>query len=286
MSLPLHAAGAYLLVASTPGIRAVSLVTKSDLVLVQKVERDRTLFFAAGRADGAGRRPGTQIIVRESYSEPNKKGGSTPARCGRARVYRAGTAQSLFCPFSARPIAPISRSPRSPGVARVVRWTSQSGCRAISDDNQGRFKTYGTTDRAVYRPQQTVQFREVVLERRPKRAEACRGQVHPRPGVRCPGAGVSTPHCSAPSEFGSVSGHFSLPADAPLGEYAVRCSRVQGGDGRHGQRRQPVPRRGVQEARVPGDRRAGSGARAVGTAGERPDRRQVLLRRASREREK
>ena len=108
-------------------------------------------------------------------------------------------------------------------MARLRYGLTERASWSDSDDNQGRFKTYGTTDRAVYRPLQTVQFREVVLERRqsglkPATGRPIRVQVFDPNSRRIFAALLSS------SEFGSVSGHFSLPADSPLGEYSVQCS--------------------------------------------------------------
>jgi uncharacterized protein YfaS (alpha-2-macroglobulin family) len=125
---------------------------------------------------------------------------------------------------------PIVRGPRRANFqVAAFAWrgsdyalTQQGGCGEDSD-NQGRFKTYGTTDRAVYRPLQTVQFRQVVMERRREGMKPLVGapihvKVYDARSRRIYAALLKS------SEYGSVSGHFVLPADASLGEYAVHCS--------------------------------------------------------------
>ena len=219
VTLPVREPGAYLLVGSAPGIRAFNLIVKTNLVLVQKTERDRALFFAANAQTGRAV-PGTEILAWTSYSEPGKKGES---------IDRVATVRAVTGPDGTVSIVIPRKANRSNFQVSAFAWrgasvalTAQSGS-DDSEDNQGRFKTYGTTDRAVYRPLQTVRFRDVVLERRqngmhPVVGRPIRVQVFDAKGRRVHAALLTS------GEFGSVGGHFDLPPDAPLGEYSVQCS--------------------------------------------------------------
>jgi alpha-2-macroglobulin len=222
INVPLRATGAYLLVASAAGIRTARLIQRTSLVLIQKPDRDRTLFFAADAISGRPA-PGVRVIAREWYSETNKKGEwSQHVVTLRGQTGVDGTAS----------LPVLRRAGRSNFQIEAFGWrgsdyalTQQYGCAEI-DDNQGRFKTYGTTDRSVYRPLQTVQFREIVMERRPGRLQPLVGRrIHVQVFDARSRRIYAT--LATSSEFGSVNGHFALPADAPLGEYQVRCSVFQ-----------------------------------------------------------
>ncbi len=219
ITLPIRRPGAYLLVARAPGIQAVTLVTVTNLALVQIVDRDRALFFAADASTG-GPTPGVDVLVREWYSEQNANGES---------VQRIGIVHGVTGSDGTVSV-PILRKPNRSGyqIAAFARCgsnyalTQQVGC-SESDNNQGRFKTYGTTDRAVYRPHQTIQFREVVMERR---SDGIKPLVGSRIHVEARDAGGRRIYAAllTSSEFGSVNGHFALPAGAALGEYSLVCS--------------------------------------------------------------
>ncbi|HLJ54821.1 MAG TPA: MG2 domain-containing protein [Chthonomonadaceae bacterium] len=219
VSLPLAQSGAYVLVGSTPGVRAAQLLLRTRLALVQRLDRDRALYFTADAITGRPV-PGAAVLAREFYEEPHGKDGTVQ----RVAIVRGVTGADGSVAL------PIARKPNRSGFAiEAAAWrgadfavTGREGC-GDYEDNVGRFKTYGTTDRSVYRPSQTVNFREMVLERSragmaPARGRRIHVEAFDARGRRIYASLLTT------SEFGSVHGQFALPPDAPLGEYAVKCS--------------------------------------------------------------
>ncbi len=227
VTIPFQGSGTYILIGSAPGIRSVNLLTKTGIVLVQRCERDRTLLYAADAQTGRPK-PQTHVMARETYFEQNGNGQQAP----RVSIVRGitgadGTASLQILHGGTRSNFQVSAFAwRGSDYALTEQSYSPDGT-----DDRSRFLTYSTTDRAVYRPLQTVQFREVVMERQTAGMKPVIGKtVHIE--VFDPRARRIYASLIKSSEFGSVNGHFSLPPDSPLGEYAVRCSlfKVENGE--------------------------------------------------------
>ena len=138
-------------------------------------------------------------------------------------------------------------------------------------------KVFTITDRPVYRPEQTVQFKFWVAPRQVRPAR----QRPPSPTRRSPSASTiprarrSSRRTSRPTSYGGLAGEFSLPKDATLGVYSIQiCDASEPAP-----RRRQLPRRGIQEARVRGDGRGPEGAGHARREDHRHHQGQVLLRR-------
>jgi uncharacterized protein YfaS (alpha-2-macroglobulin family) len=212
--LPVKAFGAFVVVVSAPGVRAASLVTISDLTLVQKVHRDGALYYVAEAQTG---KPvaGAHLLVKQWWGEANK------ARCAIVRGVTAANGL-LNVPFRRGP----KRSDfQSAALAYLGDRCALVGTMQSSDygDNPGTIRVYSTTDRSVYRPLQTVYYRQLVLRRQ-------RGGLLPVAHQRVK-VEISDPNGKTifrtignSSAFGSVSGQFVLTAGCPLGEYTVQVT--------------------------------------------------------------
>ena len=222
--LPISNPGAYVVVASTPGVRAATVVLISDLALVQKSHRDGLLLFAANARTGAPA-AGANVIVKRTWYEQGKKG---------VQIHKAAWTRLRTGPTGLASV-PI---PRTSGIDNqlVSSMAWQGASYALTDANGWYFavnpaasylKLYCTTDRSVYRPRQTVNYRELVYRR-------ANGDLVPFSGhrvhveVRNPKGELVHRRDTVTSEFGSVNGRFELPEDAPLGEYGVTVSLPNG----------------------------------------------------------
>ncbi|HEU4753984.1 MAG TPA: alpha-2-macroglobulin family protein, partial [Armatimonadota bacterium] len=99
---------------------------------------------------------------------------------------------------------------------------TDSGYTQDNGDNPGTFKVYGITDRAVYRPAQTVYYRQMLMRRQGGEWKAVAGQPV-RVDVTDPKGTVIHTEQQTSNEFGSVSGQLRISSEAPLGEYYVHC---------------------------------------------------------------
>ena len=160
------------------------------------------------------------------------------------------------------------------GPARPPRVREHLARASRHDPAYDQVKVYTITDRPVYRPGQPVKFKFWVGARplRPaRRLRLRRPEFHGR-DPEPQGREVLTKNFEA-DDFGGFDGSFELPSDAALG----------GLPGLHPDaRRRLVPGRGVQEARVRGERRRPDEAGDAGREGHGDDQGEVLLRLAGR----
>jgi alpha-2-macroglobulin len=211
---PLKETGAYVVEASVPGIQVASVLLVTDLVLVQKLHREGALFFAANATSGdpVG---DTQIIAKQWWYEPPtertafSRGETTAEGVLTAPLQRAPNRQSFR-------VQGLAWKGSRYAITQPV-WTYDQG------DNPDIFKVYSVTDRSVYRPQQVVQYRQIVMRR-------LRGELKPvasqpvKIQVRDPQGNMVHERSGSSNEFGSVSGEFQLASEAPLGEYQIHVS--------------------------------------------------------------
>lgn len=228
-------AGGFVLEASAPSVRAATVVLVSDLVLIQKMHRDGALFFVTRAGTGA---PvgGAKIVVKQWWQEIEKKTGiarqkavfdyATANAEGTVNVpLRRRVDRSSF-QVSAMAYAPVSGQE---GHASHYALTNPRGWYYGSND-YGAFSVYSTTDRSVYRPQQTVHYRQLVMRR-------LSGELKPLANksvkivVTDPSGATIHKKTALSSEFGSVNGTFDLPTGAPLGEYYITCTVPRETDG-------------------------------------------------------
>lgn len=211
VTLPIKRNGAYVVEAAAPGVRSVGMIVLSDLMLIQKVQRDGSLLFAANAQTGAPV-AGARILAKQFWQQGDK------SRVAFTRVRTDGRGLATV-PFQRA----AGRSSFQMAALAVVgeRYALTGEMQSDgSGDNAGTFRVYCSTDRAVYRPAQTIHYRELVMRR-------LRGRMVPVAGrpvnvtVTDPRDKVIFKRTATASAFGSVAGDFALSVDAPLGEYTV-----------------------------------------------------------------
>jgi uncharacterized protein YfaS (alpha-2-macroglobulin family) len=219
--------GAYVIIASVPRLEAAVALLISDLVVVQRSYRDRVLLFAADARSG---RPvaGARVVARREWHDGRGSHGGTA---------RGVTDAKGLLNIESRAFGPDNRTGWGTlvifsylgnryAVARA-RWSAWS-----LERSQERAKVFALTDRAVYRPGQTVHYRQIVM-----------GLDALSAGVAAAAAAPLAPLANRPvqieiyasnerlfetraitNRFGSVSGDFTLPDGAPLGVYNLQCT--------------------------------------------------------------
>jgi alpha-2-macroglobulin len=223
---PLQRPGAYLIVADTAAypvragnspattrVAARGLLLITDRVLVQKGDRDHALFFVADARTGAPE-PQARLLTREVYHVP---GSSNRARMGEGRTNSDG----LFEWDLSRNAEGQSQSVEAVAwagdqyAASPQLWSGYHGPRV-------GYKLYSYTDRPVYRPGQTVRFRQLVT-----RQEG--GKITPMVGhqvkVSVMDARGNPVHQATltTDSFGAVAGEFALGQEPSLGEYSLNA---------------------------------------------------------------
>lgn len=239
ITAPITAAGAYVVVASVPGQRYGLLVPISDLVLVQKKERGSSLFYVADAETGRPQ-PVVKVVAKLLWHKSRESETSKqPLNIYGARITNALTGRDGVVTV--------------PVVHEKDADNEQLGAIAVKG---GRFaligpeyintspltvdpeqiKGYMTTDRAVYRPRQIVQFRQLLMRRGPGQ-NGRQGEMRPlanrmaRVVVSDPQGNLVFKQRTLCSAWGSVSGRFMLPDRAPLGEYGIEVTLPKQGTG-------------------------------------------------------
>jgi uncharacterized protein YfaS (alpha-2-macroglobulin family) len=214
ITLPIQAAGAYLVEVATAGVRATNVVIVSDLALVQKMAGDHLLFFAANARTGVPV-PGVKIVAFQTWEAQQGE------EYGRTRGV-TGTNGLATVPYAR---GATRRADRARALAYVGDRYALTGESWLfnSDDDTVAPRIYSLTDRAVYRPGQTVHYRLVVMRHR-------NGRLRPAVGERVQVA-ISDPaghpilkRTAKCGEFGTLHGDLELGAGAALGAYHAQAT--------------------------------------------------------------
>lgn len=228
-SVPARNTGAYAVIVEAadaghkPFLRSGTLLVLSDLAILKKQDRRKTLVYVADARTG---RPvtGARIIVKSIYND---------GRHERALVVRGVSDRSGFFETSRRRMGSYWTSGpkvfawigRRYALTGEANWDSWYGSETYPYSGPG--KLYGYTDRPVYRPGQKVSFRQIYLRR------IKGGDFRPAQGVTLR-VEVRNPRYQAifsrrykTSEFGSVHDTLQLPAETPLGEYTITIYSVR-----------------------------------------------------------
>ena len=234
VTIPVRAAGAYVVVASVPGQRYAALLPITDLTLVQKLDRDNGLYYVTDAASGKPQ-ANVNVWVRQSWQTTiGSKQGKAPRQKTHVLLTRATTNGDglLTVPI----LRGADRSDYQLAAVAYVGGRFALVTPQRANDNveraQTEYRAYCTTDRAVYRPQQIVYFRSLLM-RRQSSADAGRNAFAPLAGkiarVQITDAKGNLVHKqrSACDAFGAVSGQFTLPKEAPLGEYSISLTLPQ-----------------------------------------------------------
>ena len=214
--LPLSARGAYIVEADGGEVTFTAPVIISDLTLVQKSDRARTIVFAADALTG---QPvaGANVVVKERWydSKPQEhrvhvhKGTTNDAGIFEAKFARAETGGSnsqidVFAQAGEDRYA-VNPHTYSPYWGR----------------GQKEYRVYAYTDRPVYRPNQQVHFKVLLriyengTYETPKAGTAVHVQIRSPKGEQI----YDREHLTGP--FGSISGDIQLTEEPPLGEYSI-----------------------------------------------------------------
>ena len=220
--LPKIKHGTYLLVAKAGERTSYRVVIPSNLTLVQKTDHDNVLLFAANSHTG---KPvsGATLTVKTWFYIGGKN------ECHSEIVIGKTNASGLF---SVPRKSFSSRENQTTGAIAEYDGSSVFTYPQGFDDNDDGalgYKSYFTTDRSVYRPLQTVYYRNLVMQNRREGLKPLQGKKIHLVVTDPKGRKIHVAQRSS-SEFGSLNGKFDLPADAPLGEYRIE-SKIGAKDG-------------------------------------------------------
>ncbi len=211
--LPVTKPGAYVVVGTgkSPegkGIRAVALVLVSQLGVVTKTGKGDGLVWAVDCVSGQPR-AGTVVLVQR--------------RVGRDKYdYRRGTVDDSG-------LYQVGYKDQGKRVGRQLAFVIRSGdhyamCRDMYQwgwwGYQQPYRIYGFTERPVYRPEQTVRFKQII-----RRHDQGRYQNAPNKTVtvriRDPRNEVVFERSMTTNADGSLSGDLKLGEEPPLGVYRI-----------------------------------------------------------------
>ena len=214
---PLAAPGAYLVEASGDDaqVRAATLVLITDLALMKKTDKDHVLCYVADARSGRPV-PGASVLVRQiwydSQAQKNKVqvGRGTTDADGMVGLPTVKGQENVQTEAFAS--APGSRY----ALTGNGYWYDGG-----SGDTRDEIRVYAYTDRPVYRPRQTVYFRQLLARRAGGSEYAPLTRTPAHVTVTSPEGDTLYDKTLTSSQFGTVNGSFILPLGAPLGEYQL-----------------------------------------------------------------
>ncbi len=212
---PFSDVGAYAVIAQSGGARFAQIVVISDLALLKKSDKDGSFVFVADAKTGAAV-PGANVVMKEVWNWRPRK----------VDVAQGKSDDGGF--FDKKRAGDDGNNPQVAAFAwvgnRYALTSAQGGYYGYYGQQNNAPRVLGTTDRPVYRPGQTVNFRQVVTVRgaggdwKPLIGRALWVRALNPKGEKFWEAKLKT------NEFGSLNGEFSIPAGAPLGEYSLQVS--------------------------------------------------------------
>ena len=220
LTTPLTKTGAYLVVAAGEDGKAKSatVVLITDLALIKKVDTKSVLCFVADARSGRPV-PGASVIVRQLWTDNQ---GNAHVQVGRGM---ADTEGMVSLPM-VKPQSNVETEAFAAAPGGRYALTGQNGWYGYggSTDTRDEVRAYSYTDRPVYRPGQTVSFREILAHRAGGGSDyAPLTDTKVRVIVNAPRGGLVYDQTMTTSAFGTVSGSFVLPPGAALGEYSVNA---------------------------------------------------------------
>ncbi|PQV64468.1 hypothetical protein B1R32_105150 [Abditibacterium utsteinense] len=214
LDAPLKDVGAYVVVARAGGVRFAQIVLNSDLALLKKSDKNGSFVYVANAKTGAAV-SGANVVLKEVWSWSPRKVDFSQGKSDDAGFFdkkRVGDNGSQVSAFAY--------------VGNRYALTGQQGS-YWNNRERDETRVLGTTDRPVYRPGQKVNFRQIVTARN------VGGDWKPLVGrsffVRAsnPKGEKFFETTLITNEFGSVSGEFTIPETAPLGEFSLQLSDDQ-----------------------------------------------------------
>ncbi len=219
VTAPISAIGAYAIVAQSRGVRFAQIVVISDLALLKKTDKDGSFVFVADAKSGAALQ-GVNVVLKETWDYNPRKTDFAQGQSNDAGFFDKKRGDKSDDNRQIEAFAWVGD--------RYALTSAQGGYGYYGDDGENR-RALGTTDRPVYRPGQTVNFRQIVTTRNG-------GDWNPLVGADIE-ITASNPEGEEifkkrfkSSEFGSVNGEFKLPAETPLGVYNISATLVKGDD--------------------------------------------------------
>jgi len=202
LDLPGH--GVYVVEAVSPPLRAYTVVIVSDVGLVTKTAPGQLLVYAANRMS-SDPLPGcrVQVVVDRTASASGVTGAD-------------GTYETAVAAAMPDDVVAVAQCGAQVAVTDPGAYAFRSAARDLLG--------YIYTDRPVYRPGHTVRYKGVLRWRE-------RGAVMPfdRAAVEIAIVDerqkVLVRERKSPDEFGAVTGSFTVPATASLGDYTIRVTR-------------------------------------------------------------
>jgi hypothetical protein len=221
---PLTDVGAYVVEAKCGEAYAAALLLLTDLALVEKTDKDRTLAFVCDAKSGRPV-PGANVVFRETYWEGD--------------IRRVSVARGQTDPegLKSKPLVRDERK-RNNQVA-VLAWVGEryavTGELWTPDPRYGNrddYRAYTYTDRPVYRPGHKVYFRSIVTVRTVEGEDEAAGRYRPAKDVPL-AVTVLDPRNEkvyegtlTTNEFGSLNGSFALGEEATLGLYQMEVYKL------------------------------------------------------------
>ncbi len=217
LPLPPLPRGLYRVEARGEGVAFAAHVLVSDLVLVQKTGSEQLLVYVADVASGAAV-PGVRVVVREREAWRSN---------GKVEVRRGLTGPDGTLTFvSSRELQ--NRSVESLALlGDRVAATPEAYAYRSGEGEPAR--VHLSTDRPVYRPGSTVQFRGQAL-RTAEGGETTLAQARATVIIRDPRGNELYRHQHVTDAFGVFSGSVAVGEAPPLGEYPIEVQIA--GEGR------------------------------------------------------
>ncbi|MHC4778959.1 MAG: MG2 domain-containing protein, partial [Planctomycetota bacterium] len=214
MIVPVENPGAYVLEGRGGSVVHTSALVLSDLALIRKMDGTRLILLAVN-ADTGVAEPGVKLAVRQKYW----------VRGGYRTEYAEGeTGEDGVYVQKLNPTGNRSKN------VQVLAWTQRryaaTGMRSWYWRSGGispELRVYAYTDRPVYRPKQTVNFKALL---RMKRGGDYTNfdDVNVHVLFRDPkGKTIYDEHLTT-NQYGGISGKLTLGEEPPLGEYRMRVA--------------------------------------------------------------
>ena len=214
---PFSKIGAYAVVAESEGVRFAQIVVISDLALLKKVDKDGSFVFVADAKSGEAMR-GVNVVLKETWDYNPR----------RTDFVKGQSDDGGF--FDKKRAAASDNSRQIEAFAwsgdRYALTGAQGGYFGYYGDRDQR-RVLGTTDRPVYRPGQKVNFRQILTARKGGDWSPLVGATIRVRATNPKGEEIYRKDFTS-SEFGSVNGDLTLPAETPLGVYNVSAAIMKG----------------------------------------------------------
>lgn len=227
VATPLQKAGAYLVTATLPdGNKSSIILWLSDTAIVRKPMQDKSFYFVADAVTGA---PIAKANV-EFFAYRQRNVGANKFRIDTKNFAEATTAEGeVYLPIpedkkdaTAREYQWIATATTPDGRLAYVGfhnvWRGQ-----YYEAQYNEVKTFAITDRPVYRPGQTVDFKFWISQaqydaedKSPFSHQTFAVEIHNPKGEK-----VYTETLTS-DNYGGIAGKFELPSDATLGQYQIQ----------------------------------------------------------------